>query len=165
MGFFQYNWILRFKKIQRINLLELVDYDKTQAKTTIAEKFNWRDYGGKHYESIFTRFYQGYVLMEKFKVDKRKAHLSNLICSGQLTREQALKELSKPVYDSAQLVEDKEYVVKKLGLTMDEFQSYMAMPPASHLNYASYETGVYRTHEKVMRFLSPLSKLMRRKIK
>jgi hypothetical protein len=76
-----------------------------------------------------------------------------------------LKELSKPVYDSAQLVEDKEYVVKKLGLTMDEFQSYMAMPPASHLNYASYETGVYRTHEKVMRFLSPLSKLMRRKIK
>lgn len=165
MGFFQYNWILRFKKIQRINLLELVDYDKTQAKKTITEKFNWRDYGGKHYESIFTRFYQGYVLMEKFKVDKRKAHLSNLICSGQLTREQALEELSKPVYHSAQLSEDKEYVVKKLGLTMDEFEGYMATPPVSHLNYASYETGVYRTHEKVMRFLSPLSKLMRRMIK
>jgi N-acetyl sugar amidotransferase len=165
LGFFQYNWILRFKKIQRINLLELVDYDKARAKKIISEKFNWRDYGGKHYESIFTRFYQGYVLMEKFKVDKRKAHLSNLICSGQLTREQALEELSKPVYDSVQLTEDKEYVVKKLGLTMDEFEGYMAMPPVSHLNYASYETGVYRTHEKVMRFLSPLSKLLRRMIK
>ena len=165
LGFFQYNWILRFKKIRRINLLELVDYDKAKAKTTITEKFNWRDYGGKHYESIFTRFYQGYVLMQKFKVDKRKAHLSNLICSGQLSREQALAELSKSVYDTVQLTEDKEYVVKKLGLTMDEFEGYMAMPSVSHLNYASYETGLYRTHEKVMHFLSPLSRLLRRMLK
>ena len=62
-------------------------YNKEEAKALIADKLKWKDYGGKHYESVFTRFYQGYILPEKFKVDKRKAHLSTLICSEQISKE------------------------------------------------------------------------------
>jgi N-acetyl sugar amidotransferase len=164
LGFFKYNWILYFNKIKRINLLELVNYDKIQAKAVIAKEFDWNDYGGKHYESIFTRFYQGYVLIEKFKVDKRRAHLSNLICSGQLTRQKALDELAKPPYDSQQLSEDREYVLKKLEITESEFLSILKEPPISHLAYNSYEKGLYRTHEKIMRYISPFTRILKKLI-
>ena len=162
LGFFRYNWYLKVKKIKRINLLEWVDYDKNQAKEVIAKAFDWKDYGGKHYESIFTRFYQGFVLVKKFKVDKRKAHLSNLICSGQLTKEEARAKLLEPIYDEQQLLIDKDYVIKKLGLNVNSFNQYMEMEPVSHMSYASYETGIYRKHEKLMQFISPLTKLIKR---
>ncbi len=83
----------------------------------IKKELDWRDYGGKHYESQFTKFYQAYILPEKFHIDKRKAHLSTLICSGQMTRSEALLEMEKPLYDPAQLKSDKEYVMKKFGLS------------------------------------------------
>ncbi len=111
MGFFEYTYYQRFKHIRRINLLEMLPYDKSEAKKIITEQFGWRDYGGKHYESIFTRFYQGFVLKEKFGFDKRKAHLSNLICSGQMSRENALEEIRKPAYKPEHLLEDTEYVI------------------------------------------------------
>lgn len=78
-------------------ILDYINYVKDEAKELIQKKLEWRDYGGKHYESIFTRFYQGFILPTKFNVDKRKAHLSNLIFSGQLTKEEALNELDKPM--------------------------------------------------------------------
>jgi hypothetical protein len=102
------------------------------------------------------------VLVKKFKVDKRKAHLSNLICSGQLTKEQAREKLLEPIYDEQQLLIDKDYVIKKLGLNVDSFNQYMEMEPVSHMAYASYETGIYRKHEKLMQFISPLTKLIKR---
>ena len=71
----------------------------------------------------------------KFKVDKRKAHLSNLICSGQLTKAEALKELELPLYDPTELVQDKEYVVKKLGFTIEEFDQLMQEQPRSHYDF------------------------------
>jgi hypothetical protein len=71
---------------------------KSEAKKAIIEELGWRDYGGKHYESVFTRFYQGYILAKKFNIDKRKAHLSNLIFSGQITKQEALEELALPAY-------------------------------------------------------------------
>jgi N-acetyl sugar amidotransferase len=74
--------------IQSHPLLNLVQYNKDEAKQIIMEKMGWRDYGGKHYESIFTRFYQGYVLFTKFNIDKRKAHLASLINSGQITKQE-----------------------------------------------------------------------------
>ncbi len=82
-----------FMKMKYISPLNYIEYDKKKVKEIIMKEYGWRDYGGKHYESVFTRFYQGYILPEKFKVDKRKAHLSNLIFSGQLTMEEALLEL------------------------------------------------------------------------
>ena len=77
-------YIYRISKINFFSLLDLVPYVKADVKKLITEKLGWKDYGGKHYESIWTRFYQGYILPKKFGIDKRKAHYSNLICSGQM---------------------------------------------------------------------------------
>ncbi len=104
-------------------ILDYVDYNKKAVKEFISKELNWRDYGGKHYESIFTKFYQAYILPEKFKIDKRKAHLSTLICSGQMSRQEAIHELEKPIYDPEELKADKEYVLKKFGLTEAEFDA------------------------------------------
>ena len=124
--------ILRIKTYSPLNYLE---YNKDKVKNFLIEELDWRDYGGKHYESIFTRFYQGYILPTKFNVDKRKAHISTLVCSGQITRDEALKQLNEPKYDAKLLNNDKQFVIKKLGLTEDEFESYMNLPVKSHYDF------------------------------
>ena len=123
------------KRLQSIPLLQSIDYVKKQAKLEIQDELGWRDYGGKHYESVFTRFYQGYILPEKFGVDKRKAHLSNLIFSGQLTREAALEELKTPIYPAAQLELDFPFVLKKLGFSEQAFYDYIDAPRVEHKEY------------------------------
>ena len=122
-------------KLSPLSILNYVPYNKKEVKQLIQQELDWRDYGGKHYESLFTKFYQAYILPEKFKIDKRKAHLSNLICSGQLTKEEALAELEKPLYHPAELVADKEYVLKKLGLSMAEFEAIMKLPVRQHEDF------------------------------
>lgn len=164
MGFFEYSYYQLIRKIERLNLLEYIDYDKVKAKEIISREFEWQDYGGKHYESIFTRFYQGYVLVEKFGVDKRKAHLSNLICSGQISKDEALKELALPPYSDPNLLrEDRAYIIKKLGLTENEFGDIMNTPPRSHLEFKSYETGLYLKHISIMKRLSIIKNLFKLK--
>jgi hypothetical protein len=101
----------------------------------LQEELGWKYYGGKHYESIYTRFYQGYILPTKFKIDKRKAHLSTLIYSGQLTRDEALKELEKPIYPLELLKDDREFVIKKLDLTVDSFDEVMNLPCKTFQDY------------------------------
>lgn len=127
------------KKIRTVHPLNYMDYNKEEAIKVLQEKLGWRYYGGKHYESVFTKFFQSYYLPEKFGFDKRKAHLSSLIVSGQMAKKEALKELEKPLYAPAQITEDKLYVSKKLGITMGEFDKYLAMPKKSHLDYPSNE--------------------------
>jgi hypothetical protein len=122
-------------------LLNLVHYNKDEAKKTIMEKMGWRDYGGKHYESIFTRFYQGYVLYAKFKIDKRKAHLASLINSGQITKQEALLELQNPPYPSdSMLREDFEYVAKKFDMDIVAFTSLLSKPPVPHAHFKQYSS-------------------------
>ena len=128
--------VARTKPFQSWPILNYIPYDKKEAKKTIVEKLAWRDYGGKHYESVFTRFYQGYILPEKFKVDKRKAHLSNIIFSGQITKQEALEELKLPIYPTELFATDYEFAIKKLGFTNDEFQAYLKAPAVPHSNYA-----------------------------
>ena len=128
--------------------LDWVDYIKVDAKADIVKEFGWRDYGGKHYESVFTRFYQGYILPEKFGIDKRKAHLSNLIFSGQMTKEQALIELQKPMYDADVLKEDFQFVMKKLGFSQDEFYRYVDASEVSHSDF-----GFIRSRWRDWRFV------------
>lgn len=125
----------RFKSFESWPLLNYTLYDKKLAKEKIVSELNWRDYGGKHYESVFTRFYQGYILPRKFMVDKRKAHLSNLIFSGQLTKDDALKELSQPIYPKAVFEHDLYFVIKKLGYTKEEFDIYLNTPAVPHSDY------------------------------
>jgi N-acetyl sugar amidotransferase len=146
-------------KIKSVGLLDYVAYDKSEAKKIITQKLGWHDYGGKHYESIFTRFYQGYILPRKFGIDKRKAHLSNLICSGQITRDQALEEFKKPAYDTEQLKIDYVFVLKKLGLSGDEFERIMDMPIRKHAEFSVEKPLHEHLFFRAIRSLRDLAKI------
>lgn len=126
-----------FKKFKIIRPLDFLPYMKDEAKEIIKNELNWRDYGGKHHESKFTKFFQAYWLPTKFGFDKRKAHLSSLIVSGQITREEALNELKKLLYDKDELQEDKEFVSKKLGISLEEFEDIMLQENKTFLDYPS----------------------------
>ncbi len=151
-------WMKRFQMngVKSISVLHYVDYHKEKAKAIIARGLGWTDYGPKHFESIWTRFYQGYILPEKFGIDKRKCHLSDLIFSGQMTKEEALQELTKPVYDAAQFKNDYALVLEKLGLSENEFQDIMKLPLCSHYDF-DYEMPV----DKRYPVLKPVKKLYR----
>lgn len=149
----------KYGHIKFISMLDYLSYDKEMAKKELTSKFGWKDYGGKHFESVFTRFYQGYILPLKFGVDKRKAHLSSLICSGQISRDEALNLMNHNPYLEQQADEDKEYVLKKLGFSEEEFEAYMKQPIHSHFDYPSYITRHYR----VLSFLSRIRKVFHKK--
>ena len=127
-----YRYIYR---LDYVKLLNYIDYRKDDAIGIMEKELDWKYYGGKHYESIFTKFFQAYILPKKFGIDKRKAHLSNLICSGQLTRDIALEDMEKELYDPVELEQDKAYVIKKLGFSEDEFGRIMKAASKSHLDY------------------------------
>ena len=88
---------------------------------------------GKHYESVFTKFYQAHILPEKFNIDKRKVHLSALIRTNQITRNEALKKLDEPLYDEDEFSRDLKFVCKKLDFTENEFKEILDSDPVSHL--------------------------------
>jgi N-acetyl sugar amidotransferase len=121
--------------LRQIPYLNYVEYEKEKSKAILSRELNWRDYGGKHYESVWTRFFQGYYLPTRFGFDKRKAHLSSLICSNQITREEALKELNEPIYPPELLAEDKVFVAKKFGLTELELDKIVRTPGRDHKEY------------------------------
>jgi len=143
------------------SILDYVEYDKAAVKKLITRELGWRDYGGKHYESVFTRFYQGYILPRKFGIDKRKAHLSNLIFAGQITKEQALEELSRPIYDPDQLKADYDFVLKKLGLSAREFEDLMSQPPRAHTDF-DHERPIYDRFPLLTPLRRPLRFITRR---
>lgn len=130
----------KIRGIKFISFLDYVDYDKKVAMKLIADKLNWTDYGGKHYESVYTRFYQSYILPSKHNIDKRRAHLSNLICSNQMTREAALEELKKEIYPQEKIQSEKKFVANKFGLSYDEFDELLARENKIFNDYSnSYE--------------------------
>lgn len=138
-GLFKLLYYRFFKRIHFIPLLNYVDYNREEAKKILHNEFGWEDYGAKHYESVFTKFYQAYILPTKFNIDKRKAHLSTLICSGQITREEALEELEKPLCLKDEFERDKTYVLEKLGLSEQEFDDLMKLPIKKHQEYGTDE--------------------------
>ena len=152
LGFFKEFYYTYFKKIKMIRLLNHLPYNKQEAMETITKEIGWQYYGGKHYESIFTRFFQSYILPTKFKIDKRRAHLSSLICSHQTTRVEALEELAKPPYPAELLKQDKEYVIKKLRLTEKSFEDIIKTPIKSYKDYANNKAllkFIYRIYYKI----------------
>lgn len=142
---FDFEIRFRMQNLQRLQILHYVDYKKQEALDVLKKELGWVAYGKKHYESIYTRFYQGYILPMKFGFDKRRAHLSCLVNNGELTREEALAELKEPAIPGEQLREDRAFVLKKLGLTEPEFEAIMALPRKTFWDYPSYETGLYRS--------------------
>ncbi len=144
-------------KLTPVSILNYVPYNKEAIKAFITKELNWRDYGGKHHESVFTKFYQSYILPEKFHIDKRKAHLSTLICAGQITKAQAQEELEKPLYSEEELKQDIEYVLKKFDLSQQEFDAIMQLPVRNHEDFNSDS----QLKENYMNFLRKTEKIRR----
>jgi len=143
--FKQYIYFPYIRKMKIVRPLNLMPYNKNNAIELMKKELDWQYYGGKHHESRFTKFFQAYYLPYKFNYDKRRAHLSSLIVSDQLSREEALKEMGQEIYPNATHVEDMEYVAKKLGLSFEEFKTIINMPNKSYKDYGNnkklYELG------------------------
>jgi N-acetyl sugar amidotransferase len=129
------SWNTFVRGIRTTPILNYVDYNRPKAEQLLRDDLGWRPYGGKHYESIFTRFFQGYILPRKFKVDKRRPHLATLVAGGDVSREHALAELQRDPYADADLESDREFCIKKLNFTRESFEQYMREPGRSHRDY------------------------------
>ncbi len=123
------------KKIKLVNLLDYVEYNKEEAMKLLQACAGWRDYLGKHFESKFTEFFQSYYLPKKFGYDKRRAHLSSLIISNQISREEALNIMNTPPYVDEVLSPKKAYIAKKLGLNPQELDEIIDLPPKDNTHY------------------------------
>jgi N-acetyl sugar amidotransferase len=135
MGIYNARYYRVVHGIKYAPLLYYVQYDYKEVRKLLESVFGWKNYEWKHCESIFTKFYQGYILPTKFKADKRRAHLSDLILSGQKSREDALSNLKENYYDKESLKTDRDFVLRKLNLSEDEFEAIMALPINMHESF------------------------------
>jgi aminotransferase len=129
----------RLLKMEVLRPLNLLPYNKSEAIGILERELGWRYYGGKHFESRWSRFFQAYYLPYKFGYDKRKAHLSSLILDGQLSRSDAMKELSQPLYDENLLAEDKLFIAKKLRISLDELTDLIDQPGHHYSEYPNHQ--------------------------
>ena len=149
-GFVKETYYKFFKRIRFVYILNLVPFSKDEAMRKLEDDLGWEYYGGKHYESKITGFVQSYILPVKFKIDYRRATLSSQICAGEVAREEALEILKAPPFDAARVPEEKVYVAKKFGITVEEMDAILAAPPKTHRDYPNNERflellyGLYR---------------------
>lgn len=148
-----HKFYLRYiRGVQVIKPLNLLPYTKEHASKVLSERYGWRPYPQKHFESRFTRFYEGYWLPTRFGYDTRRVQYSSLIQTGQMTREDALERLSKPAYDPATIDEDFEYIATKLGITVSELRGYHQMPLKTYRDYRNQE-WLFDLGAKALKFL------------
>jgi len=152
LGLFKFSYYVFAKRIRTVNLLNLLPYDKAAAVETLRKKFDWRPYEEKHYESVWTRYYQGYYLPTKFGFDKRRPHISTLILSGQITRIEALKTLKNDTYPKVLLKRDHEFVLKKFGFSDSDLRILIEHPNKTHMDYANL-SKVYLRSSRMMNLL------------
>lgn len=138
VGFFKYYIFYRLVKgMKVIKPLNLIEYNKDSAKAELINKIGFKDYGGKHHESRFTKWFQSYYLVNKFGFDKRKAHLSSMILSGLIDREKALVQLAESPYDENEIKQDSKFIAKKLGVSLDELLGYVESAKGHYTAYSS----------------------------
>lgn len=153
ISFFDYYFYYPFiKGMTVVRPLNFMDYRKSEAIEFLEEKVGYKNYGRKHGESLFTKFFQNYYLPTKFNMDKRRPHLSSQILSGQLTRDEALKELKKPLYDAFELQQDKFYVAKKLGISITELDRFVQEKGHDYSEYSNWDS-CYKLMIKMKTFL------------
>lgn len=152
-GMFKAHIYYRYiKGMKVVKPLDLIPYTKAEAIATLQREFDWEPYANKHFESIFTRFYEGYWLLNKFGYDKRKCHFSSLILTGQLERDKALEQLDTEPYEEKQAMLDLEYVSKKLGISKEEFIELMKQPNKTYKDYKN-SSGLIELAVKISRML------------
>jgi N-acetyl sugar amidotransferase len=143
------------RKIEMIFILNYLDYDKEKASEEMKALYGWERVRVKHGESIWTRFYQCHILPTRFGVDKRRAHFSNLILSGGMTRNEALLELDQPAYKD-DLDEDRKVIFEKYRIDKEEFNDWMTQPIRKHSDFKD-EKGLKRVYAKVRKVIPGLN--------
>ena len=155
IGVFDLIKYILLNKIKWIHFLDYFDYKKDDATEFLKKKYNFKPYDYKHYESIFTRFYQGYILPKKFKIDKRILHLSTLIITNQISRNDAINLLKNNAYSSEiNLKEDKEYFLKKMNWNEEDLNNYISRPAKSHSLYPNSKF-IYENLLKIYKLIKP----------
>ncbi|WP_084570563.1 N-acetyl sugar amidotransferase [Methylosinus sp. PW1] len=132
--------------------LNYMPYHKEEAIRLLKEKIGWQPYPRKHFESRFTRFYEGYWLPTRFGYDTRRVQFSSLIVTGQMAREEALEKLENPAYDPETIAHDKEFVATKLGVSVEELERYLHLPKRTYRDYRS-QSRIYAIGAPMMRLL------------
>jgi hypothetical protein len=164
IGSLNYLWLTRIhKKIRIVKPLNFVPYDKDAAKRELIDTYDFVDYGSKHQESRFTKFYQEIYLPARYGFDKRRLHYSALIVSGQISRDEALKDLITPLTTTEQASRDKKYVAKKLGITVFELDRLIELPPMRHEDYASNK-ALYQVNSTLRNAVKTLRKAISKPI-
>jgi N-acetyl sugar amidotransferase len=148
------------KGIRVVKPLDYVPYIKKDAVKLLSERFGWQTYPQKHFESRFTKFYESYWQPVKFGIDKRKVQFSSLILTGQMTREESLAELAKPPYDEETVAQDFEYIATKLGISVEELESYRDAPNKNYTDYKS-QIGTFKIGTRVLQLLGVEKRTMR----
>jgi N-acetyl sugar amidotransferase len=140
--------------IKIIYLLNYVPYEKEAAMELLKKELDWKFYGGKHYESKYTGFIQSYYLFEKFGIDYRRATLSSQICVGAIDRKEALEQLKGKPYNPIKVEEEKQYIAKKLSISIDEFERIIKLPPKWYWDYPNDDKRlgfIYDTYRKIFK--------------
>lgn len=139
-GILYHKLYLRYwKRIEVVRPLNVVPYTKKIAIDTLSKEYGWKSYPQKHFESRFTKFYEGYWLPTRFGYDTRKVQFSSLILTGQMTRDAAIEELKKLPYDESTIDEEFAYIATKLGISVDELRGYHRMPKKWFRDYKNQE--------------------------
>lgn len=142
-------------RIQTVRPLDLIDYNRDRAIQELNKETGFNYYGGKHYESIFTKFVQVYYLPKKFGIDKRKSHFSSMIVSGQMTREEAMKKLKEPLFEETEMEKDIAFILKSIDMRSEEFKKIMSKPGKSHFDYKISSLAYFsKTARKFRKYLS-----------
>ena len=158
---FTYKLYYRFVKgVRVVKPLDYIPYKKEAAMQELADKFGWQKYAHKHYESRFTRFYEGYWLPVKFGYDKRRAHFSSLILTGQMTRGEALRRIAQPAYDRETVEQDFEYIATKLDLSVEELRTIMNGPNKTFRDYKN-SMGLIDLGARTLRLLGVEKRIVR----
>ena len=153
-----FNYYIGFPFIHGMRVirpLNYMPYDKNAALRELVERVGYKEYGRKHGESVFTKFFQNYYLPTRWNMDKRRPHYASQICSGQLTRAQAVQALAEPLYDPRELDMDKEYFCKKLSLTREQFDALLEAPKHDWRDYPNNE-ALYLKLKRVQSFIERL---------
>jgi N-acetyl sugar amidotransferase len=154
ISFFKYFWLNYVKKIKMLYPFFFVDYNKQDAQKLLIEQYDWEYYGGHHHENMFTKFAIANWLPNKFGIDKRIITYSAQVRSGRLSREEAIEILSKPACTKEDLDKDKNFIIKKLGMTEVEFEEYWNRPNKSFTDYPSH----HHTFERIYKLVMPIMK-------
>ena len=151
-----YVWYPLIKKLRTVRPLNYMPYDKKLALLELEQTVGYKPYPRKHGESLFTKLFQNYYLPKKFGYDKRRPHLSSLIVSGQMKREDAMAALLTPLYDPVELEADIAYFCKKMRIKRDEFESLMAAPNRHYTDFPNWD-GRYRILKSIQRIFTKIT--------